>query len=309
VPCGALLQDSRHSTTGRNVLKRLARRLFTDDLLGWSAQLSYYFFLALFPALICLVALASFFPIEHFTDIILSILMRVAPPDVLALVQRQLMVISESHSAGLLTFGIIGTVWSASAGMNALIRTLNFAYHVPETRPWWRVRLRAMALTVVVPAFVLASLTIVLVGPILGERLADSIHVSALFVWSWRIVHWPLVFTLAVCGLSFVYTVAPDASQRWQCLIPGSCFATGVWIGATLGLRWYVASLAQYERTYGTIGTALVILLWFYVSGLAMLVGAELNSVLNERNEHIVANEAFTRDSVHRESEIPGNAN
>jgi membrane protein len=266
------------------VFKRLAMRLYTDDLLGWSAQLSYYFFLALFPALICFVALASFFPIEHLTDIVLAILTRVAPPDVLSLVDRQLMAIAESHNTGLLTFGIIGTVWSASAGMQTLIRTLNFAYHVPETRPWWRVRLRAMAMTLVMPAFALASITVVFVGPVIGARLAETLHLSAVFVWVWRIIHWPLVFTLIVAGLAFVYTVGPDASQRWKCLIPGSLFATLVWIGASLGLRWYVTSLSTYQKTYGTIGAALVILLWFYVSGLAMLVGAELNSVVNEKD-------------------------
>jgi len=268
--------------TAKTVLKRLAKRLFTDDLLGWSAQISYYFFLALFPALILFVAIASFFPIEHFTDIVLGILTRIAPEDAVTLVGRQLMVIGESHSAGLLTFGIIGTVWTAASGMQTLIRTLNFAYHVPETRPWWRVRLRAMLMTLVVPAFALASMTVVLVGPVVGERLASALHLSALFLLSWRIIHWPLVFVLAVSVLSFVYTVGPDASHRWQCLIPGSCMATGIWIGASLGLRWYVASLATYQKTYGTIGTALVILLWFYVSGFAMLLGAELNSVVNE---------------------------
>jgi membrane protein len=268
--------------TAKLVLRKLATRLFTDDLLGWSAQISYYFFLALFPALICLVAIASFFPIEHFTDIVLGILVRIAPGDVLSLVSRQLMVIAETRSAGLLTFGIIGTVWTASAGMQTLIRTLNFAYHVPETRAWWRVRVRAMILTLIVPAFFLASVTVVLVGPVLGERLADSLHLSAIFVWTWRIVHWPLVFVLAVSGLSFVYTVGPDASHRWQCLFPGASMATLIWLGASLGLRWYVSSLATYQKTYGTIGTALVILLWFYVSGFAMLLGAELNSVMNE---------------------------
>ena len=264
------------------MLKKLALRLYTDDLLGWSAQISYYFFLALFPALICFVALASFFPIEHLSDIVLGVLMRIAPDDVLFLVERQLMAIAESHSTGLLTFGIIGTVWSASAGMQTLIRTLNFAYHVPETRPWWRVRLRAMVMTLVIPAFALAALTVMLVGPVFGSRLAGALHVGTVFVWSWRIVHWPLLFALVVSGLAFVYTVGPDAPQRWKCLIPGSCFATAVWIGASLGLRWYVASLATYQKTYGTIGAALVILLWFYVSGLAMLVGGELNSVVNE---------------------------
>ncbi len=286
------------------MLKQLARRLFTDDLLGWSAQLSYYFFLALFPALICFVALASFFPLDDFSGVVIGILMRIAPADVLALVQRQLVVIAESHNAGLLTFGIIGTVWSASAGMNTVIRTLNFAYHVPETRPWWRVRLRSMALTLIVPTFALASMTIVLVGPVLGGRLADALRVGPLFVWTWRVVHWPLVFMLAVSGVAFVYTVAPDASQRWQCLIPGSCFATLVWIGATLGLRWYVASLARYQQTYGTIGTALVILLWFYVSGLAMLIGAELNSVLNERSAESSATDRHT-SVAHTQSRMP----
>jgi uncharacterized BrkB/YihY/UPF0761 family membrane protein len=198
--------------TARLVLRKLATRLFTDDLLGWSAQISYYFFLALFPALICLVALASFFPIEHFTDVVLGVLPRIAPEDVLSLVSRQLMVIAETRSAG----------------------------------------------------------------------LASSLHLSAVFVFTWRIVHWPLIFVLAVSGLSFVYTVGPDASHRWQCLFPGASVATLIWLGASLGLRWYVSSLATYEKTYGTIGTALVILLWFYVSGFAMLLGAELNSVMNE---------------------------
>jgi membrane protein len=141
-----------------------------------------------------------------------------------------------------------------------------------------------MALTLVVPAFALASLTAILVGPVVGNRLAGALHLSALFVWSWRLVHWPLVFGLLVSLLAFVYSVGPNAPQRWQCLIPGSCFATAIWIGASLGLRWYVASLATYEKTYGTIGTALVILLWFYVTGLALLVGAELNSVVNEHH-------------------------
>ncbi len=280
--------------TAKTVLRKLATRLFTDDLLGWSAQLSYYFFLALFPALICFVALASFFPVEHLTDIVLGMLTRIAPPDVLMLIQKQLSVIAESHSAGLLTFGIIGTIWTASAGMQTLIRTLNFAYHVPETRPWWRVRLRAMALTVVVPAFALTSLTVFLIGPVIGERLARALNLSALFLWSWHVVHWPAVFVLLVSGLAFVYNVGPDASQPWQCLIPGSCFATIIWIGASIGLRWYVTSLAHYQRTYGTIGTALVILLWFYISGLAMLVGAELNSVVGE----VRTAEPYSRHSV-----------
>jgi membrane protein len=265
------------------LLKRFAWRMVNDDLLGWSAQISYYFFLTLFPVLICFVALASFFPVEHLTDVVLEMLTKVAPPDVLTLVRGQLGVIAERRSAGLLTFGIIGTVWTASAGMQTLIRTLNFAYHVPETRPWWRVRLRSMALTMVMAIFAVASLAIVLIGPVLGERVAAVLHLSAVFVQTWRIVHWPLIVSLAIGGLTFVYHVGPDdASQRWSGTIPGACFATAVWIGASLGLRWSVASLANYEKTYGTIGAALVILLWFYVSGLAMLAGAELNSVVND---------------------------
>jgi membrane protein len=265
------------------LLKRFALRIVSDDLLGWSAQLSFYLFLTLFPSLICFVALASFLPVEHLTELVLAMLTRIAPPDVLAVVTGQLGIIAERRSASLLTFGIIGTVWTASAGMQTLIQTLNFAYHVPETRAWWRVRLHAMALTFVMAVFAIASLTIILVGPVLGERAAGVLHLSAVFLQTWRIVHWPLILLLAVGGLTFVYHVGPDdASQRWSGTIPGACFATAVWVGASLGLRWYVTSLADYQEIYGTIGAALVILLWFYVSGLAMLVGAELNSVMGE---------------------------
>ncbi len=265
------------------LLKRFAWRMVNDDLLGWSAQLSFYLFLTLFPGLICFVALASFLPVEHLTELVLAMLTRIAPPDVLTLVTGQLGVIAERRSAGLLTFGIIGTVWTASAGMRTLIQMLNFAYHVPETRAWWRVRLHAMALTLVMAIFAIVSLTMILVGPMLGERAAAVLHLSAVFLQTWRIVHWPLIVSLAIAGLAFVYHVGPDAaSQRWSGTIPGACFATAVWVGASLGLRWYVMSLAVYQKIYGTIGATLVILLWFYVSGLAMLTGAELNSVFNE---------------------------
>src|SRR6185437_12095479 len=116
------------------VLKQTGTALYTDDCLGWSAQLAYYFFFALFPALLFLVAIASYFPIANGMNQIVSMLGRVAPPDVVKIVSQQLLQISDSKDSGLLTFGIIVAIFSASSGMSAIINTLNQAYHVKETR-------------------------------------------------------------------------------------------------------------------------------------------------------------------------------
>src|ERR1700674_4450855 len=127
-----------------DVARRTASEVINDNVLGWAAELSYYFFLALFPALLFLVALASFFPIHQLTDHIVGALSRFAPGDVLAIIRDQLQQISKNNNGGLLTLGFIGTIWSASSGMSSTISTLNEAYHVTEGRSWWRVRLTAI---------------------------------------------------------------------------------------------------------------------------------------------------------------------
>jgi membrane protein len=259
---------------------RAGSRVIKDNVLGWAAELSYFFFLALFPALLFLVALASFFPVHQLTDQIEGALSSFAPGDVLRVIRDQLQQISQTNHGGLLTVGLIGTIWSASSGMSSTMSTLNQAYHVTEGRSWWRVRLTAILLTTALAAFVLISFALVLVGPTVAEQIASTMGLGSFFTWSWKILQWPVLVALIMIGLGLVYYIGPDVQQEWKWIVPGTVVATFLWLIASLGFRWYVSAFANYQKTYGTIGGAMVTLLWFYISGLAMLIGAEMNAVI-----------------------------
>jgi membrane protein len=262
------------------IIERTFQQAFKDNVFGWAAELAYYFFLALFPALLFLVALASFFPVHDLMDQIVGALGRFAPGDVLNLVREQILQISKNNNGGLLTLGFIGTIWSASSGMSSVIGVLNRAYHVEESRSWVRVRLIAIGLTISLALFVLVSFALVVVGPELADKVADLVGLGSVFRWTWKILQWPVVLALIVTGFGLVYYFAPDVEQEWKWITPGSVFATIAWLLASLGFRWYVSAFANYQKTYGAIGAAIVALLWFYVSGLAMLLGAEMNAII-----------------------------
>jgi membrane protein len=270
-----------------DIFKRTFYEAFwKDNCLGMAAQLAYYFFFALFPALLFLVALASYFPVETLIDDILARLGRFAPPEVLAIITDQIRKISEGESGGLLTAGMLITIWSSSAAMTAIIDTLNNAYGIQEGRPWWAVRLRAVALTIGVSLFILVSFALIIIGPTMAERLANQLYLGPVFEWTWKILQWPLVFALASIGIAMVYYYAPDAEQDWVWLTPGSVFATTLWLLASLGFKYYVANLGNYTETYGVIGGFMVLMLWFYISGLVILIGAEMNAEIEHASPY-----------------------
>ncbi len=268
------------------LLKRTVNDSIEDGITGLAAQLAYYFFLALFPALLFLVALASFFPLQQAMDQITGALTRFAPGDVVAIVQQQLSAISDSKNGGLLTIGFLGTLWSTSSAMTGIIDTLNKAYEITEGRPWWKVRLLAIALTVAVGLFILVSFTLIVVGPQVAERLAESAGLGAAFEWTWKIAQWPVVFLLVAVAIGFVYYFGPDAEQQWEWITPGSLVATLLWIAGSLGFRFYVTNFANYNETYGTIGGIIIALLWLYITGLSILVGAEMNAEIEHASPH-----------------------
>ena len=270
----------------KDLLKRTASEMMADNCLGLAAQLAYYFFLALFPALLFFVALASFMPVAGLTDAVTAALARIAPQEVLDLVQGQLVLIAKAKNGGLLTLGIIGTLWSTSSGLSAVIDTLNQAYDVQESRPFWKTKLIAIGLTIVLAIFIVVSFALVMVGPAIGEKTAAWLHLGPVFVWTWKIVHWPLVFALVALAVAFIYYYAPDVKQEWIWITPGSVLATLLWLGISLGFRFYVGRFTSYNATYGTIGGAIVALLWFYVSALAVLVGAELNAEIEHASPY-----------------------
>lgn len=269
-----------------DLFKRTGAEMMADDVMQMAAALAYNFFLALFPALLFLVSIVGFIPIHDLMTTITNTLARVAPGEVIAIVQDQLVRIAHSNTGGLLTIGFIGTLWSASSGVATLIDTLNQCYDIQEGRPWWKVRVVAIGLTVALGVFLILSFVLVLVGPTLAERIANWFYLGPAFTWTWKIVQWPVVFALVATAIAMVYYFAPDAEQNWVWLTPGSLLATVLWVLISLGFKLYVAKFGSYNATYGTIGGVIVLMLWFYVSSLAFLLGAELNAEIEHASPY-----------------------
>ena len=184
------------SLSWSELARRTWREVLDDDVLGLAAQLSYYFFLALFPAILFLLALASFFPLSNITDDVGRSLGPFVSPQVLGLIQEQMRRLANDENGGLLTFGVAGALWSSSAALVSIVGALNRAYDIDEGRPWWKVRLIAIGLTLVVAMIVLVALSLVLVGPALAEWLGQTTGWGAPFEWTWLLLQWPLVFVV-----------------------------------------------------------------------------------------------------------------
>ena len=206
--------------------RRTWREVIEDDVLGLAAQLSYYFFLALFPAILFLLALASFFSLANITDDVGRSLGPFVSPQVPELIQEQMRRLANNDNSGLLTFGVAGALWSSSAAIVSIVGALNRAYDIEEGRPWWKVRLIAIALTLGVAVIVVIALSLVLVGPTLATKLGQMTGLGAPFEWTWLVLQWPLVFALVAIAIGLIYYFGPDAEQDWVWITPGAVAAT-----------------------------------------------------------------------------------
>ncbi len=275
------------STVGwGELLKRTAKEIQTDNGLGLAAQLAYYFFLSLFPALIFMIALAGAFASPDLITALVERMSGALPPDVVSIVRDQLISLSQGNAGGIMTFGALAALWSSSSAMVALIDALNKAYDVEDSRPWWKQRLTAILLTLGVAAFIIASFALVVAGPELAEAVARNFGLGAAFAWAWKILQWPLIFVLVAAAFGLIYYFAPDVDQDFVFLTPGSVLATALWLLGSLGFRFYVVNFGSYNETYGTIGGVMVLLVWLYLSGLVVIVGAEMNAEIEHASEH-----------------------
>jgi membrane protein len=270
----------------KDLFKRSLKEAWADNILDLAAQQAYYFFFALFPALLFVMALASFFPLQSLIDDVIAMFARIAPSDVVKILSDSILELSKRNSGGILTFAFFVTIWSSSGAMVSIITTLNTAYDVTESRPWWKTRLTAIGLTVGIAVFILASMFLVIAGPTVAENLAARLQLGAAFKWAWWVLQWPLVFALVVSAIGLVYYFAPDVEQDWVWITPGSVVATLLWLVISLGLKLYYQMMPDAIAAYGAIGGVMVLMLWFYVSGVALLIGAELNAEIEHASPY-----------------------
>lgn len=261
------------------LLKRTFREAWDDDVLNLAAQQAYYFFFALFPALLFAIALASFFPLQGLIDDTVAMMSRMAPAGVTTTLTDAMKAISNQNSGGILTFAFVFALWSSSGAMVSIITTLNTAYDVTESRPWWKTRVTAMVLTAGIAVFALISMFLIIAGPTVAETIAARMNLGPAFTWAWWILQWPLVFAIVATAIGLVYYFAPDVEQDWAWITPGAILATLLWLAASLALKIYYQYVPGADNAaYGAIGGIMVLMLWFYLSGIALLLGAEMNA-------------------------------
>jgi membrane protein len=245
-----------------------------------AAALSYYFVLSLFPALIFLSAVVAYLPVPDLFNQALTLMARFLPPDSMILVRRVLADVISPNKGTFLSFGILGTLWAASGGFAATIEALNIAYEVRDDRPFWKTRPLAVGLAFMTSAFLVVALSVMIVGPRFGEWLAGRVHLSSLFILLWPYIHWTTAVVFTILAVETLYFLAPNVKQRFLATLPGAVLAVGCWIGLSYLLGIYFRHFANFNKTYGTLGAAIALMVWLYWTGFSMLVGAELNAEL-----------------------------
>jgi membrane protein len=251
-----------------------------NHTLQMAAALSYYFVLSLFPALIFLSAAIAYLPIAdlpHQTQVLLAPLL---PAEGMDLIRRVLGDVVRSDKGAFLSFGLLGTLWTISGGFAAIIEALNIAFEVKDNRPFWKTRPLAVGLAFIVGTLVLISLCVMVLGPRFGEWLAGKVHLSQGFVLLWPYLRWSMVVAFIVLAVEALYFLAPNVKMRLGATLPGAILAVGCWIGLSHLLGLYFRHFAAFNKTYGTLGAAIALMVWLYWTGFAILVGAELNAEL-----------------------------
>ncbi len=186
-------------------------------------------------------------------------------------------VLPTNHKAWL-SFGIVGTIWVASAAFDAMIEALDIAYDVKEDRPFWRTRLLAIGLAAITGGLVLSALAVMIAGTHFGARLAGRVHVSQEFVLLWPAIHWAVAIVFTLVAVELVYFLAPNVKQRFLATLPGAILAVTCWIALSYLLGFYFRHVASFSRTYGTLAGFIAFMIWCYWNSFALLVGAELNA-------------------------------
>lgn len=258
------------------------------EIFDRAAQLSYYFLLALFPLLLFMMTLLGYFAgtSGEVRDKLISYLGRVMPGSAIELVHTTLNEITQARSGSKLSLGLLAALWAASNGMGAISDTLNAAYGVEETRPWWKVRLTAVVLTVALSILIILALVIVLYGGGIGERLAAYLGLGAAFTVVWKILQWPIALFFLLFTFTMIYHYGPNVRPKkctWWAW--GTLVAIILWLLFSFGFRLYLHFFNSYGVTYGSLGALIILMLWFYFTGIAILIGGEINSECEQRSK------------------------
>jgi membrane protein len=263
-------------------LKRTAKEFQEDNLTDWAAALTYYGLLSLFPALIAMVSLIGIFgDPKSTTESLTEIITEIGPASAAETFEGPIKSITEnSGTAGVaLILGLAASLWSASGSIGAFMRASNIIYETPEGRPFWKLRPLQLLVTLVMIILVtLLAVSLVLTGPVV-EAVAGPLGIGSTAVDIWGIAKWPVMALVFLLMIALLYYASPNVKLRgFKWVTPGSLVAIVVWVVASALFAFYVSNFSSYDKTYGTLGGLIALLVWFWISNLAILFGHQLNA-------------------------------
>lgn len=264
----------------RSALWRTVEGVSRKHTFQMAAAMAYYFVLALFPALVLLSAVVSYLPINDLLNQVVNLVGGVVPADSMKIIRYFVDHVIIPNRATLLSFGILGTMWSASGGFASAIEALDIAYEVEEGRPFWVTRPLAIGLTLLVGVLFLIAFAVMVVGPEFGQKLAEHHKLSWMFAAAWPYIHWAVSFGFTVLAVEFLYFIAPNVRQRFWNTLPGALISVSCWVALSYVLGIYFRGFAHFSKTYGALGAVVALMVWLYWNGFIMLLGAELNCEL-----------------------------
>jgi membrane protein len=262
----------------KEFFKLLREESNRDRISDTAAALTFFGVLAIFPFLIFLVSLASLIIDPQQAQLLIDQLGKVAPAAVTQIVGERLHALVSGPSSGLLTVSALGAIWAASGGIAALMRALNLAYDVDESRPFWKVRLIAVGATIAAAAISVIATLLAVGAPALADRIGGP--VAAAILW----LRLPVAGLLMMFVWALLYYFLPDVQQRFKLITPGSVIGVVVWMVASWGFSFYVSHFGSYDVTYGTLGGFVVLLFWMWISAQVVMLGAEVNAILEHRS-------------------------
>ena len=260
---------------------RVWRELGEDAILGRSAQLSFYFLLSMFPFLLFLVIALGYLLEEgpSVRETLVHYLSVVAPRSTPALIDTTLRQVAEGSRTGRLSLGLLIALWAASSGVVAISNALNVAYEIQESRPWWKRRLVAIALTLALLVLMMTAFLLITYGRELAQAIAARHGLGPIFTALWTVLQWPAALAFVLLTFNLIYVYAPNVQHRtWHWLMPGTVVGVALWLLISFGFKAYLSVYNTYSATYGSMATMVILLLWFFLSGIALLVGGEVNS-------------------------------
>lgn len=270
--------DLNHS-----LLKKLWHRIDEDDLPGLSAQMAYYFLLSMFPLLIFLFTLLPYLPIPH--QDLLGVIRGFAPVEVLDLIENNLQEIMNSRHGGLLSFSIIGTIWSSSNGISAVVKAFNKAYNVKETRSFFVSSGMAILLTLGMILVFMVAVIVPFFGKEIGVYLFTQMGFKVQFLEFWGALKWCISAIMLFLMFTGLYWIAPNTKLRCRSAFAGAAFSTVGWIVSSVALSFYVDNFSNFSITYGSIGAIIVLMLWLYITAFIIVLGGEINAFYSEKHK------------------------